>query len=103
MKQIIAVNSNPFYTQVENETGDFTLKATLELVIVYADGKDYEIKKGGFVAKNKLSETRLLVSPDMIQQLITDLQLHQKTIEGIRKNADQINSMIKYVQGDKTK
>jgi hypothetical protein len=102
MKQIIAVNSNPFYTQVE-EKGNFTLRATLELVIVHSDGKEYEIEKDAFIGKNKLSEIRLLVSPEMLQGLITDLQLHQKTLDGIRKNADQINSLIKYVQEGEAK
>ena len=101
MKQILSVKSNPFYTQGESENGDFKLNAHLELVIVYTDGKNYDVKKDGFVAKTKLSETRLLVSPDLLQGLITDLQMHQKKLEGFRKNADQINSLIKYVQEGK--
>lgn len=94
---MIAVKSNPFYTQVE-DNGSFTLRGALELVIVHSDGKKYEFKKDSLVSENKISEARMMVSPEMLQELITELQLHQKTLEGIRANADKINSLVKYVQ-----
>jgi hypothetical protein len=97
MKQIISVRSNQFYEQEKNESEEFKLLPKLELVIIYVDGKEYEVRKKGFEAKAKISETRMLVSPELLTEMITEIQLHQKTLDGIRKNADQINALIKHV------
>jgi hypothetical protein len=96
MKQVLSVRSNILYEQKRGEE-TFELLPRLELVIVHTDGKNYTIGKKGFVASPRVSETRIVVSPELLQDLITDLQLHQKTLEGIRKNADQINSLVKHI------
>jgi len=96
MKEAISVKSNAFYQQTTEK--EFSLKPLLELVIIHTDGKGYEIKKdGSIVAKAKLSETRLLVSPEMLTSLITELQLHQKQFEGIKNNADQLTALVKHL------
>jgi hypothetical protein len=96
MKQMLTVRSNPYYTQQE-EGSEFLLKSHLEIVIIHTDGKDHKLTKKGIESFPNLTETRLLVSPELLQDLITDLQLHQKKLEGFRKNADQINSLIKHI------
>lgn len=95
MKQIVTVRSNTHYEQQPG--APFTLKAFMELVIVYTDGKDYTMTKTDLVSKPKLSEVRLIVSPELLTGLITDLQLHQKKLESIRSNADQINALLKHI------
>jgi hypothetical protein len=35
-----------------------------------------------------------------LQHLITDLQLHQKKLDGIRKNADQLNSLVRHITSE---
>ena len=74
---MVSVRSNAYYTQEECEK-EFTLKAMLELVIIHTDGKNYKLTKNDIESSPKLAECRLIVSPEMIQHLITDLQLHQK-------------------------
>ena len=77
---------------------EFTLTAGLEIVIIHTDGKSHQIsKKGEIISKFELAETRMLVSPELLQNLITELQLHQKKLEAYRNNADQINSLIKHI------
>ena len=97
MKQLIAVRSNAYF--LENDQKDnFSIEAELELVLIYTDGKSYKWKKDGQLeGTNKLTETRLIVSPDLLSMLITDLQLHQKKLNNCRVNADQINSLIKHI------
>jgi len=99
MKEMISVRSNAHYTQEENNK-EFKLDAKLELVIIHTDGKKYKIGKGELHSDPNVSETRLIVSPELLQVLITDLQLHQKKLEGIRKNADQINSLIRHITAE---
>lgn len=48
-----------------------------------------------------MNEIRLIVSPEMLSSLITELQLHQGKLETIRKNGDQINSLIKHIHETK--
>ncbi len=97
MKQIISVRSNTHYTQEENDK-DFVLKPMMELVIIYADGKEHEITpKGLLKQKIKCSEVRLIVSPLMLESLITDLQLHQKKLIGISANADKLTALVKHI------
>jgi DNA polymerase III alpha subunit (gram-positive type) len=97
MKQIVTVRSNPFFTQEENKS-KISLEAQLELIIIFTDGKTYKWKKDGdLIPENKLTETRLIVSPEMLAYLITELQLHQKKLQVVRHNADQINALINHI------
>jgi hypothetical protein len=95
MKQMVSVRSNAYYTQEE-----FALKPMLELVIIHTDGKNYKLTKNDMESSPKLSESRLIVSTEMLQHLITDLQLHQKKLDGIRKNADQLNSLVRHITSE---
>ena len=97
MKQMVSVRSNAYYTQDE---GELSLRPMLELVIIHTDGKNYKLGKNDIESSPKLSESRLIVSPEMLQHLITDLQFHQKKLESIRKNADQLNSLIRHITSD---
>jgi hypothetical protein len=99
MKQIISVLSNTYYTQDEKDT-EFILKPMMELIIVYADGKEHKITPKGLKQEVKCSEVRLIVSPFMVQTLITELQLHQKKLNNIIKNADQLNSLVKHINSE---
>ena len=99
MKQIISVFSNTHYTQNEADK-DFILKPMMELIIVYADGKEHKITPKGLKQEVKCSEVRLIVSPFMLQTLITELQLHQKKLNNITKNADQLNSLVKHINNE---
>jgi len=95
MKEILSVRSNTFYSQKEGK--EFKLDPMLELIIIYVDGKNYKLTKSEVQGSPKLSETRMIVSPELLQSLITDLQLHQTKLEGIRRNADQLNSLVKHI------
>lgn len=95
MKEILSVRSNVYYRQEEGQ--EFALKAMLELVIIHTEGKNYKLTKNNLKSSAKINESRLIVSPEMLQQLIVDLQFHQKTLEGVRKNADQLNSLVRYI------
>lgn len=102
MKQMISVRSNTHYTQEENGT-EFDLKPMLEVIIIYADGKNYKLTpKKGISQEVKLSEVRMIVSPPMLESLITDLQLHQKKLNGLRDNADKLNALVKHINSDNT-
>ena len=97
MKQLISVRSNSHYTQEENGT-EFELKPMMELILIYADGKDYKLTpKKGISQEVKLSEVRMIVNPAMLEDLITDLKLHQKKLNGIRENADKLNALVKHI------
>ena len=96
MKQIISVRSNTHYTQEENDK-EFVLKPMMELIIIYADGKEHKLTPKGIKQEVKLSEVRLIVSPYMIESLITDLQLHQKKLAGITANADKLTALVKHI------
>ena len=99
MKQILSVRSNAFYSQEENKS-EFTIKPGLELVIIHTDGYDYKLGKAKLESTAKLSEIRMIVSPELLEDLITDLKLHQDKLNGIRKNADQINSLVRHIMKD---
>jgi hypothetical protein len=101
MKQMVSVRSNAYYTQEEGQK-EFALNPMLELIIIHTDGKNYKITKNDIESSPKLAESRLIVSPEVLQHLITDLQLHQKKLEGIRKNADQLNSLVRHITSDET-
>ena len=97
MKQLISVRSNTHYTQEENGT-EFELKPMMEVIFIYADGKDYKLTpKKGISQEVKLSEVRMIVNPAMLEDLITDLKLHQKKLNGIRENADKLNALVKHI------
>lgn len=98
MKEIIAVKSNPVFFE-DDTNKDFALNANLELVITHSDGKEYHVTSNERVkAVPKIVETRLFVNPEMLQQLITELQLHQQKLDVARKNAEAINSLLKAVK-----
>jgi hypothetical protein len=99
MKQILSVLSNTHYTQDEKDL-EFTLKPMMELIIIYADGKEHKLTPKGLRQEVKCSEVRMIVSPFMLQQLITDLQLHQKKLNNITKNAEQLNSLVRHISSD---
>ena len=101
MKQIISVLSNTHYTQGENDT-EFTLKPMMELIIVYTDGKEHKLTPKGLKQEIKCTETRMIVSPYMLQSLITELQLHQKKLNAIAQNADKLNSLVKHINSEIT-
>lgn len=102
MKEVLSVRSNPYYTQ-QDVNNEFALKAHIELVIIHTDGKNYNLTEKQIESYPKLSEIRLVVSPEMLQHLITDLQLHQKKLDGFRKNADQLNSLVRYINSEESK
>jgi hypothetical protein len=97
MNQMLSVGSNPYYTQKEGKS--FELESQLELVIIYVKGKSHKISKSKKMIESepKLEEVRMIVSPSLLSDLITDLKLHQTKLEGFRKNSDQINSLIKQI------
>lgn len=39
----------------------------------------------------------MIVNPAMLEDLITDLKLHQKKLNGIRQNADKLNALVKHI------
>ncbi len=96
---MVSIRSNAYYTQEEGQK-EFALNPMLELVIIHTDGKNYKLTKNDIESSPKLSESRLIVSPEMLQHLITDLQLHQKKLVSIRKNADQLNSLVRHITSD---
>src|SRR5574340_66187 len=101
MKEMISVRSNPYFTQKENEK-IVQLQTCMELVIIHTNGKTYNVDKRGILfSKSKLDETRLIVSPEMLTSLITEMQLHQKKLESFRQNADQLNSLIQHLSEPK--
>lgn len=101
MKQIVDVRSNVHYSQHENEK-EFKLSPMMELIIIHTDGKNYKSSKTGLASEHKFAETRMILTPEMLESLITDLQLHQKKFDTIRKNADQLNALVKHLNSDKS-
>ena len=96
MKQVLSVRSNTHYTQEENDK-EFVLKPMMEIIVIYADGKEHKLTPKGIKQEVKLSEVRLIVSPYMLESLITDLQLHQKKLAGITANADKLTALVKHI------
>lgn len=101
MKQALSIRSNCWFS-IPEKGETFSVEPALELVIIHTDGKNYKLGKNDFIAEPKVNEIRLLVSPDMLASLITELQLHQTKMETIRKNGDQINALIKHIGEIKT-
>lgn len=99
MKQVLSVRSNTHYKQEENDK-EFVLKPMMELIVIYADGKEHKLTQKGIKQEAKLSEVRLIVSPYMLESLITDLQLHQKKLAGITANADKLTALVKHITSD---
>jgi hypothetical protein len=97
MKEIIDVRSNVGYSQPEG-IDEFKLEAFMELVIIHSNGKKYFVKDKHLTSKTVFEEIRLTVSPEMLTTLITELQLHQKKLEGIRTNADKSTALVKHIQ-----
>lgn len=99
MKQMISVRSNTYYSQDENHK-EFELNPMLELIMIYADGKDWKLTPKGLSPQVKINEVRMIVNPAMLEMLITDLQLHKKKLIGIRENADKLNALVKHITSD---
>jgi hypothetical protein len=72
----------------------------MELIIIYADGKEHKLTPKGLKQEVRCSEVRMIVSPFMLESLITDLKLHQKKLDNIIKKADQLSSLVKYMSKD---
>jgi phosphotransacetylase len=99
MKQLLTVRSNSYFTQEGKE-----LKPYLELILISVDGKEHKInRKYQIVSEPKLIESRLIVSPETLTQLITELQLHKKKLDAVRNNAEQMNSLIKTIMEETKK
>lgn len=93
---MISVRSNAYYTQQENQL-EFSLTASLELVIIHTDGKEYKMNKKTLVSSPKVSEIRMIVNSELLKGLITDLQLHEKKLKTIRENSDALNRIAKHI------
>lgn len=93
MKQLLEVRSNCHYTQSEG-VGSFELKATMELVLIHTEGYNYTLSKNKLENKVKLNETRMVLSPDMLDALIVQLQMHKTKLAQIKENAIQINTLV---------
>ena len=65
----------------------------------FIDGRELQ-QQQGFSEEVKCSEVRMIVSPFMLQTLITELQLHQKKLNNITKNADQLSSLVKHITSE---
>ena len=97
---MISVRSNPYYTQEEDSPNIPVLKPWLELIIIHSDGKSYTFNKRGLMSNTTISEQRIIVSPELLQNLITELQLHKNKLDVIRKNSEQLNSLMKHIMTD---
>lgn len=99
MKQIIGVKSNPIYIPDEQDMKDFKLKGSLELVITFIDGKNYEYSDEGVLSSPKIKEVRMIVDAAVMNDLITQLQLHLENLSVLNNNADKVNSLVRYMNG----
>ena len=54
MKQMISVRSNTYYSQDENHK-EFELNPMLELIMIYADGKDWKLTPKGLTPQVKVN------------------------------------------------
>jgi endonuclease III len=101
MKELIDVRSNTYYSQEAGEK-EFELKPMMELVLLHTNGKDYSFNKkdGHILSTAKIDEIRLIVNLEQLQDLITGLQLHQKKLQQIQKNATQLTSLVRHITSD---
>ena len=98
MKELVNVRTNVIFLQNEAEN-EFNLSGCLEVVLIYTDGKDYQItSKGEMKASHKLTETRLIVTEKMMAELITGLQLHNQKLVAAKGSANSINAMAQYAK-----
>lgn len=97
MKEIISVRSNAQYIQ-KADTKEFELQPMLEVIIIHTNGKNYNYTGNTLKSTTKFEEVRFSVSPEILTVLITDLQFHQKKLDAVRKNADQINALAKHIE-----
>lgn len=96
MKEMVAIRSNAFLLQDDSQKM-VSFLPQMELVIIHTNGKDYNYTKDGLSGKSRFDEIRLIVTPDMLQSLITELKLHQQKLHQFRNNATEINSMIRII------
>jgi hypothetical protein len=92
MKELLEVRSNAFYIQTEGEKINF--EAVLEVVLIHTDGFAYTEIEGTVKRTLKFEETRMLLTSQGLTDLIVQLQLHQKKLEQIRHNAEELTSIV---------
>jgi hypothetical protein len=98
MQEIISVRSNIFFTQ-EQKDKSLSLTPVIELVIVHTSGKEYELNsKDQIVSTPKIMESRMLVSSQMLKSMINDLELINRNMNTLDKNADKVNKLLEYMQ-----
>ena len=98
MKELVNVRTNVIFLQNEAEN-EFNLSGCLEVVLIYTDGKDYQItSKGEMKASHKLTEIRVIVNEKMMAELITGLQLHNQKLIAAKGSANSINAMAQYAK-----
>lgn len=99
MNFLIEVRSNSFYDYIE-EDGKVKLKPRIEVVIIHTKGFDYtHNEQSGELEKTpKFVESRMIVSPEILADLIAQLQVCQSNMQAISANADGINSLIQRFQ-----
>lgn len=93
---MIAVRSNAYFAQKEVEGLEITPQ--MELVIIHTNGKNYTVEDDNLITQDRISEIRLVVSRNMLTQLITELQLHQSNMGVMQHNADSINTLAKMIE-----
>lgn len=96
MKEMVAIRSNAFLLQ-DDKKGVVEFVPQMELIIIHTNGKDYTWTKDGLNGKSRFDEIRLIITPDLLQDMITGLQLHQKKLQQFRDNATELNSLIKMI------
>lgn len=96
MKHALEIRANALYFHEQKE-GNIQLNPKLELVLIHSDGYEYFMDRDNkeFEKAFKIVETRLIVSPEMISDLIIQLKVHQENLNNLRANADNINALIK--------
>jgi hypothetical protein len=97
MKQLISVRSNSIYSQKDSTNGEFKLEACLELIIIHTNDMEYKVVKNKLVSERIYSDTRITMDAEGVTALITELQFQQKKIESLRRNAEQLNTMVSHI------
>lgn len=96
-KQIAAIRTNFLY-RVEDKTGE--LAPEVELIIVHSDGKGYELSKkgGGVTSYNRIHESRFMLSPDALTQMLGELQPVASFLQQHKQNAVSLNRVVKMLR-----
>lgn len=96
MKELLTVRSNAIL-MLDETSKEFNTVPRLELVLIHTDGKKYRIDADNLITEQNVEESRLMVSPTMLNHLITDLQLHQSKMNALQQHSDSINTLAKYI------